>query len=72
LFQFRYFSLKLSGTGFVHRESMPWEEKGVKVNGYWTCSRTRLVLPSPARNPQGFNAPHFAFFKRLLFKNFSF
>jgi hypothetical protein len=26
-------------------------------------------LASLARNPQGFNAPHFAVFKRLLFKN---
>jgi predicted nucleic acid-binding protein len=34
------------------------------LNEYWTCSITRLVVSQVLQN-----APHFAFFKRLLFRN---
>jgi hypothetical protein len=35
-----------------------------KANRYWTCSITRLVIEQARQN-----TPHFAVFKRLLFRN---
>jgi hypothetical protein len=39
-------------------------DKKLKMKEEWTCSITRLVIEQVLQN-----APHFAIFKRLLFKN---